>query len=298
MPEPLLEEPRDLADGYAGLRHLKLDVARPGTGEAARSRTATGGILQTAEFVEDGARDNLPVRPRAASAGGASNGSMTTRREVIASRIMMATPIPITVAASTINSWKPIRSRMPRRRGPHSVFKKLVFGFEGFPLDPQNLRLLTKKCHRLSRDFRVVVRKISGHGCSKASGPTLLESAFSSSLPPSTPPRNSSAMPFPLRLQQCSRMPFALATNHAGHGMSAFGQPFRELELRLLAGFGKAPRDRSTEGGGVRSAAAQPPGRGGQLQGSYTRRRRIAEFPRFTASRAWADRAPSTGESR
>ncbi len=68
-----------------GLRHIELDVACPGAGRDRAQRSAAGGILQTAEFVEEPACDDFAVKASGGKSGGASNGSMTTRREVTAS---------------------------------------------------------------------------------------------------------------------------------------------------------------------------------------------------------------------
>ena len=104
MPEPLLQEPRDLTNGNAGLRHLELDVARPGAGKAARSELLRVASCRRLSWSRSPLATTVPSMPCAASPGGASNGSMTTRREVTASRIMIATPMPMTVATSAIKS--------------------------------------------------------------------------------------------------------------------------------------------------------------------------------------------------
>src|SRR6267378_5057899 len=59
VPETHPEETRELAQGNPGLGHLQLDLTRPGIGQVQPLYIATGGILETAEFVEESAGDDL-----------------------------------------------------------------------------------------------------------------------------------------------------------------------------------------------------------------------------------------------
>jgi hypothetical protein len=133
---------------------------------------------------------------------------MTTRREVTASRIMIATPNPMTVATSAMKTWNP--GPQPYAEKAQSPFRLevFVFGFDGFRLRLQQLRLFAQKYHRLGCYFRAVVSKVSGHrrclrlrSCLAAGSLFILlaaERAFRHFAPPSTPRR-------------CSRMQSALA---------------------------------------------------------------------------------------